>query len=83
MIAGCKCYLGAAARAGFKYVTMQSGRNECDAEQTFNANTYEDLCNYYKKHKCGSRENAVEGKITKQQTKKDIEIIDSIPIDGI
>ena len=83
-VAGCRCYMGAAARAGFKYVTMKSGRDVCDDKQTVNANSYVELCNYYKKHKCGSSERVVVGKMTKEeQTKKDIEIIDSIPIDGI
>ena len=69
IIAGCRCYLGAAARKGFKYVTVKSGRSECDGEKPLNKNNYVVLCNYYKEHNCVSKGlSIVRWTITKQKT---------------
>ena len=45
-IAGCKCYLGAAARKGFAFLKMENpaSRKECKGKRDFTVDDYEDLC---------------------------------------
>ena len=57
-IAGCKCYLGAAARKGFTFLKMESAdnRKECKGTRKFTADkgteNYETLCEKLKSLNC-------------------------------
>ena len=58
-IAGCRCYLGSAARHGFNNVIIDeddvraNGNNEqCIRRQTFDENTYVEICEELQKYNC-------------------------------
>ena len=51
-IKGCNCYLGAAARANFRFVKFQSSKEECSRQREFNSNTYRGICEQYVTMKC-------------------------------
>ena len=61
--AGCKCYLGAAARAGFKYVKLASRKEICQNKREFNTEDYGTICALYGEQKCD--DNQPTGEITK------------------
>ena len=63
-LAGCKCYLGAAARAGFTSVTLESKKEACQGTKQINKNNYRDICEAYAKHNCASKDDEVWGEIT-------------------
>ena len=67
MIAGCKCYLGSAAGAGFKYIQLQSKKEICNEKKLFNVQTYGEICEWYQKHKCADKKGKMltPGEITK------------------
>ena len=48
-MAGCKCYLGAAARAGFKYVQFESTKKKCNKKNKINIKNYGKVCKKYNK----------------------------------
>ena len=43
-IAGCKCYMGAAARQGFKFLKMDGERKECRGTEPFTVRDYAQIC---------------------------------------
>ena len=43
-MAGCKCYLGAAARQGFKFLKIENISRDCDGTREFTVKNYEDKC---------------------------------------
>lgn len=53
-IAGCKCYLGAAARKGFKYLKMYGkGENKrCQGKRRVTVKHYDKICNKIVLNKC-------------------------------
>ena len=59
MIVGCRCYLGAAARAGFTSVRLDSKKKGCTEPEpispTEGKHFYADLCKKWKKLKCASK----------------------------
>ena len=63
-IKGCRCYLGTAARANFKFVQMQSKIEECNEKTEFNDETYGKICDNYKKKNCMGKGGST-GSITK------------------
>lgn len=53
-LAGCKCYLGAAARFGFDNVQFHTFPNEkCKELKLLTTKNYAIICKEYKKNKCG------------------------------
>lgn len=52
---GCRCYLGTAARAGFKFVQFHSEHKECNEKLEFSPKNYTKLCNDFERlaKKCG------------------------------
>ena len=65
MIAGCKCYLGSAARAGFKYVRLESEKEKCNEQKIFNLETYRQICAWYDKKNCADKKVPTPAEITK------------------
>jgi hypothetical protein len=65
-IGGCKCYLGAAARKGFKYVKLDSNKKGCKGKKVVTSLTYDAICKKFEKNGCGSDTNPVDGIITKR-----------------
>ena len=59
-IKGCRCYLGAAARKGFKFVKLHSDLEECTGVKKLSVGNYASMCKTFKKKKCEGR-----GEITK------------------
>ena len=62
-IAGCKCYLGTAARAGFTHVKLHSEKKKCQGIREFDTKTYGKVCEKYGKQKCTRSR----GEITKSE----------------
>ena len=68
---GCRCYLGAAARANFKFVELSNTIEKCygtkEITKEEGPNNYVKVCEYYKKNKCYKDEdgNPAMGDITK------------------
>ena len=58
---GCRCYLGTAARANFKFVQMNTKIEGCNEKTEFNDKTYVEICDNFKKNNCI----AARGSITK------------------
>ena len=53
--AGCKCYLGEAARHGFGYVKLEHNKKDkCNDVRSFNKADYREVCANYGKQKCDS-----------------------------
>ena len=67
--AGCKCYLNSAARAGYRYVDLQSPNPDCKGPKPLTVENYSELCLWYRDNKCvennDPRKNPVKGFITK------------------
>ena len=57
-MAGCRCYLRAAAKVGFKYVQTRLG---CEAE--FTSENYVDVCNDLLKKKCAGSAKLFKNKV--------------------
>ena len=74
-IAGCRCYLGAAAKNGFKYVKLDSSKEGCGEEQDFITTPYKTVCKNYKNLNCidglPGMEAGVAGVITRESTDSD------------
>ena len=51
-LAGCRCYLGAAAQANFKFVQMASKKEECNEKNEFTSTTYRGICDDYQRKNC-------------------------------
>ena len=51
-IAGCKCYLGAAVKKGFKFVKMWGLRKKCQGKIDLSAEPYAKICETLVKNKC-------------------------------
>ena len=56
-IAGCKCYLGAAAKKGFKFLRMfgllgSENNRHCVGKRDLTRKNYENVCKILKKHSC-------------------------------
>ena len=51
-MAGCRCYLGSAARRGFTAVSFNSPRPECTAVREFNVNNYQSNCKEFDDLNC-------------------------------
>ena len=51
-IAGCKCYLGAAVKKGFKFLYMNGDTEECRGKRDLMAEPYKTLCKYIVEHNC-------------------------------
>ena len=62
---GCNCYLGTAARAGFKHVKLDSNKKICQDKREFNEKNYGKICALYGKQKCEDSKTPPRGKITK------------------
>ena len=60
VIKGCRCYLGAAARKGFKFVKLHNDLEECTGVKKLSVGNYASMCKTFKKKKCYGR-----GEITK------------------
>ena len=58
---GCRCYLGSAARAGFKFVELGGMKEQCKGKIEFDEHNYVETCEEYEKKKCQGEN----GKITK------------------
>ena len=58
---GCRCYLGSAARAGFKFVELGGMKEQCQGKIEFDEYNYVETCEEYEKKKCQGEN----GKITK------------------
>ena len=48
----CECFLGAAAKHGFRYVKLKSYKPECNDQRQFNEKDYLTVCAKYKKQAC-------------------------------
>ena len=75
-IAGCRCYLGVAAKNGFQYVKLESSKEGCSAEQDFITTSYKTICKDYQKLKCFDADDligafGVNGVITRESTDSD------------
>ena len=62
---GCNCYLGTAARAGFKHVELYSEKKICQGKREFNEKTYGKVCELYGNQKCENKKSPPKGEITK------------------
>ena len=51
-IAGCKCYLGASTRQGFKYLKMEGRGEECRGTKEIPADDYAKMCETFSRNKC-------------------------------
>ena len=58
---GCRCYLGSAARAGFKFVELGGMKEQCQGKIEFDEHDYVETCEEFEKKKCAGEK----GKITK------------------
>ena len=64
-IGGCKCYLGAAGRKGFNYISLDSNKDGCKGKKALTSLNYDEICKQYAENECGSDKTPVDGYITK------------------
>ena len=65
VIGGCRCYLGAAVKKGFNYVSLDSNKDGCKGKKAFTSQNYGEICQQYAENECGSDIDPVHGNITK------------------
>ena len=54
-IAGCKCYMGAAAIHGFRFLKMDDDRKGCRGTKEFTVDNYTETCEMLLRSKCDGR----------------------------